>query len=205
MVEWSQFITELSPTVRGCPQPLMETALRNKAIDFFQKTRAWCQWLDPTTTIAGVRDYDFDTPARTDVIRVEKATLDGAPIGVASYRQYTQDIQTTAQTTNALVAPDMKTFTLAVSPADGQIVKIMVSLVPSATAIGIDDSMYPQYRFNLLDGARSELLMMTNVPWSDLKLGSIYEARFNQAVNDAVIDTWKGGTSVRPRTVASFF
>ncbi len=199
MANWSAFFPDLLPHVMGCPDPLAAQELRRAAAEFFRRTRAWSEWLEPVTTRANVREYDLDLPNQSDVVRVEQATLDGQPFAVGSFRECESNPARLAQTGNGLTSLDRKTFVLDREPAAGRLVEIRVSLMPSKNATGIDDRLYDQYADDILSGAKHRLMQLAATPFFNPQLAVQAKAAFDAAVATRNVDAWRGHTGNTPR------
>lgn len=77
---FASLIPRLNPSVPGCPQPLMEQAIRNAAIRTCEKTLAWRHTEPEFTVSPGVHQYFYRKPQSTDVHAVFSATINGSPI-----------------------------------------------------------------------------------------------------------------------------
>ncbi len=199
MANWSAFFPDLLPHVIGCTDPLAAQEVRRAATEFFRRTRAWVEWLDPVTTANGVREYDLDLPNQSDVVRVERATLDGQPFTVGSFRESESNTARLPQTGNGLTSLDRKTFILDREPAAGRLVEIRVSLMPSKNATGIADRLYDQYADDILFGAKHRLMTLATTPFFNPQLAAQAKAAFDAAIATRNVDAWRGHTGNTPR------
>ena len=64
---FSSLIPRINSSVPGCPQPLMEQAIRNTAIRSCERTLFW-RHAEPVTVVSpGVHEYFYRKPQNTDV------------------------------------------------------------------------------------------------------------------------------------------
>lgn len=205
MVLWSEFYPHLFLTVRGCSVLLADQELRNAAIEFLSRTRAWCVWLDPVTTVANVREYDFNLPVNSDIVRIEQATIAGTPITVSSYRASTSNPRNVIGGTDEVFTIDTQTFVLSSAYAAGQSLEIQASLCPSRKATGIETFLYDQFYLDILEGAKARLLKLKSAEFYDPALAQDAKAAFEDAIVTKKLDDWRGNTATRRRVVASSF
>ena len=205
MALWQDFHSHLFVSAIGCPIPLADQELRNAAIEFLSRTRAWCVWLDPVTTRDSVREYDFDLPANADIVRVEQATVAGNPVTVAPYRASKTNPRSIATGTNEGVTVDTRTFILSSSYSAGQSLEIQASLCPSRQATGIEDFLFDMFYLDILDGAKARILKLKGTPFFAPDIAMDSQAAFEEAIVNKKLDDWRGNTAARRRVVASNF
>lgn len=199
MKAWSSFYPDLLMHVPGCPDPVADQELRRAAREFFRRTRAWAVWLDAVTTAAGARTYDLDLPTDSQVVRIEKATVNGQPIDVLSVTQLDKDIETDSIDKAGLATIDRETFTVAEGYPDGVSIKVRVSLMPSKQAIGIPEALFSRYSDDIVEGAKRNLMLFTNTSFSNASMAAIAGGTFEAAINSKTVDAWRGGTGKTPR------
>jgi len=196
---WPSLFPEIATFAMGCPNPLLEAKLRQAAIEFLERTRAWVEWLDPATSYEGVLEYDFDLPAGTDVVRVERATLDGEPIEIVSYRDADHDWLRQPMLEQGVLSRDLKTFCLGVSVASGALIQIQAALKPSRNATGIPDDLADKYRDDIVHGARYLVLSMPGTPFYKPDTAAVERALFEGAIASRSVQAWRGHTANTPR------
>lgn len=194
---WSAFYPDLLPVVPGCPDPLLEKQTRIAAIEFLRRTRAWVEWLDPVTSIEGLAEYDFDLPTGADVVRVVRATLDGNPIDVVSFRDAIYDPARQDMPDQGVVSRDLKTFRLGVSVAAGLPIQIQAAMVPSRNSTGIPDDLFEKYRDDIAHGALAKILALPEFFKPELLV--LERGYFEAAINTCAVDAWRGHTGNTPR------
>lgn len=196
---WSSFFPEIATFAMGCPNPLLEAKLRQAAIEFLERTRAWVEWLDPVTSFDGLVEYDFDIPAGSDVARVERATVDGEPIVIQSYRDAPHDWSRTDLVNQGLVSRDLKTFRLGNAVAAGLVIQVQVALTPSRTATGLPDDLFDKYKDDIVHGALSKLLEVPSTTYYQPDVAGRKFSMFEAAIAANAVDAWRGLTGNTPR------
>ena len=160
---WSAFYPELLIFTGSAPIPLLEMKARQAAIEFFQRSRTWVEWLDPALSLEGSVEYDFDIPSQSDVARVERATVDGKPIEILSYRDIPHDWASVDVDRQGLVSRDLKIFRLGQVVAAGLEIRVQVALTPSRASTGLPDDLFDKYRDDIVHGALSKLLALPSL------------------------------------------
>lgn len=199
MKAWSSFYPDLLPHVPGCPDPVADHELRRASREFFRRTRAWAVWLDAVTVAAGTRAYDLDLPQDAQVVRLEKATVNGQPLNVMSITQLNTDIDTDPIDKPGLTTTDRSTFTLTEGYPDGALIKVRVSLMPTRAAYGIPDELFYRYSEDIVAGAKSKLMLYPKTDFYNETLAAIAGVEFEAAINNKAVDVWRGGTGKTPR------
>lgn len=202
---WSDFLPELITFATGCPNPTAESKTRQAAIEFFRRTRAWTEWLDPVTSIAGAVEYDFDVPTGADVTRVERATVAAKPIAVLSYRDATYDLARKDLSEQGLVSRDRKTFRLGQAVAAGQLIQVQAALIPSRASTGIPDDLFDRYVDEIAHGARARILSIPGTPFYNPDMAMLEDAAFASSMAKNSVDAWRGHTANTTHSRVTFF
>jgi hypothetical protein len=195
---WSAFYPDVLVYVPGCPDPTVDQALRDASIEFFRRTRAWMEWLEPIFTAGALREYELELPTGAEVVRIERATRNGQPLEVQGFRTLAADPARTAGGDLALVSADRVAVLLTQAVAPKERVQVQASLRPTATAAGLGDTLFGQHRQAIAEGAKHRLLRM---PGPLHKPREAEEARllFEAAVARAGVDSWRSHTNATPR------
>ena len=77
---FSSLSTRISSSVPGCPQPLIEQAIRNTAVRTCERTLAWRYAEPPYQLNPGVHEYLYRKPTDSEVHAVFSATINGYPL-----------------------------------------------------------------------------------------------------------------------------
>ena len=198
MAVWSDFYPGLTSSVSGCPEPMLDFALRKAAAEFFRRTRAWTIWLAPVTTLALTRDYALTLPAGSDVVRIERAAINGSVIEILGYRDLQLDPSLHAPGENGVTTLDRKLITLGMDYPAGSSLEIQVALMPSKAALGITDVQFDHYSDDIAQGAKARLMLMPGQPFSNPNLGVLAKELFEHAVATKNVDSWRSHTANTP-------
>jgi hypothetical protein len=205
MATWSVWFPDVLVHVPGAPDPLVSQALNRAAREFFRRTRAWTEWLEPLATVAGEgREYDLELPPQTDVVRLERATVGGAPLAITAWRQLERDPAQHGEGDRALVSGDLLAFRLRGLFAAGEQLQVQVALMPKTTATGIPDALATRYLEPIAEGAKAQLLATASAPFHDPKAATVAQLAFERAVAQHGVDVFRGHSSHVPRAAVSW-
>lgn len=84
---FSSLIPRVNTSVPGCPQPLMEQAIRNAAIKTCERTLVWRHAETPYALSPGVHQYFYRKPQNTDVHVVFEGLLNDSPLSKLTLEQ----------------------------------------------------------------------------------------------------------------------
>ncbi len=200
MATWDLWFPDVLPHATTAPDPLVRLALCRAAREFFKKTRAWTEWLDPSTSETASRvEYDFDLPAQTELICFEQATLNGRPLPVSSFRERPSDWTLHPEGRQGVVTRDLRSYHLVGDYATTDVVQVQVSLRPTLRATGIPDHLAERYLEAIANGAKSMLHMTPRADFSDPAMGAIESAMFEAAIATCTVDAYMGHTNEVPR------
>lgn len=202
MTPWSTYFPDVLAHVPGAPDPIVEQSLCRAAREFFRRTRAWVQWLDPVTTQAAQStEYSFVIPAGSEVVRLERATRNGAALEVSAFRELQVDPAVVEIPGSSIVSPDLRIFQIT-GASDGDQIQAQVSLMPTPTATGLPDELASRYLDAIVAGGRSILLMIRSTTWYDPKAASVARAEFESLIAQLAVSTFMSNTNVVPRARA---
>lgn len=200
MATWDLWFPDVLVHVTTAPDPLVRQALCRAAREFFKKTRAWTEWLDPATGGSAVAvEYDFDLPPQTELICFEQATLNGRPLSVDSFRQRPSDWTRHPEGNQAVVTRDLQTYHLVGDFAATDVVQAQVSLRPTLKATGIPDHLAERYLEAIAEGAKAILHMTPRADFTDPGMGAVERAMFEAAIANCTVDAYMGHTNQVPR------
>lgn len=185
MKPWSAFLRDVRPWAPSTPEPVLEHTILRAAQEFCQRTRAWVLELDPTTTFAGMSEYDIELLPNTELVRIESATLNGAPYAVRKRGDRAASW--------CVFTPDGRTLQFSEPMAEGQSLVLTCSVKPGEGAKGIDDTVFARYVAVIALGAAAAI---TSDPAKRLE--------FNNRCDDIVFQLWKGNAAIQQRTVPYF-
>lgn len=165
-------LTEALITAPGCPEDLVERALRVSATEFYRDSQAWRVTLDVAPVINGRREVELEYPAGTFPVRVFWARLDGKVLPAISERNISDRSGTPGgyAVSGAVVQLD-------VLPTESFLrngLVVHAAVAPKNELDEIPDELYATHRNGILFGAQRVLLAMPNVSWGSLQLSLVY-------------------------------
>lgn len=84
---FTTLLSEISPNVPGCPQPLMLSHIRRAAIKVCERTLLW-RYTQPLFALSpGIHEYAYNKPANTNIHAVFAAYVNDAPLEVLTLEQ----------------------------------------------------------------------------------------------------------------------
>jgi hypothetical protein len=190
------------------PVPILDHEIREAAIHFCERTRAW---KDVVTldVVAAQAEYTLTVPTDGTVVIVEEvyfnqARLEAKPMDTLK-EQY-QDWLTASGTPLFYTQQQPGVLTLVPIPAsaleDGLLVRLTYK--PSRTATTIPDWLYEQWADVLGWGALSRLLMNPGLPCHNPNLAAVYQTQYDAGLLRAIRQTGKNFTRA-PNRVRAYF
>lgn len=200
MAAWDNWMPELVLAAPTAPVPLIHQCLNRAARTFLRDTRAWQEWLEPVNAAGqAFIEHTFELPQGAELLRLERATLDGQPLAVAHARSLGADPWRHAQHGCAyLVSSDLRDFTVGALSGSGE-VQVYATLLPTIRATSLPDSVGTLYHEAIREGAKAELLNTSGTDYYRPDQAAVALAFFRQAVDDATADVWRSSTPGVPR------
>lgn len=184
-MELTKLLPLVLPQVRNAPRVAATNELRNAAIEFFGKTLAWQETLDPVVIAAGETDGTMTTPdgaVISKIISVKNA--DGYDVEYASTR-----------TTITIEAP-REALTLTV----------VAALKPSSLATEIPDDLAEEFGVDIAKGAIAQMKAQSGTEWFDQPGAAVAMKLFADAIASEKLKTFTGtrSGSIYAKTVPFF-
>lgn len=169
-----ELLAEAAIAAPGCPEPLIERALRTAASDFYRLSYAWRVNTDTLSVQAGSREVDIELPDNTIGVKIYWAKLDGEPLMAVSTRNLSS---LTGLPRGYAVDPSGAMLLLDVIPdrsfiLDG--VELHLAVAPTTSLVELPDYLFLSHRDGILYGAIARLLAMPNVSWASLQDAGTY-------------------------------
>lgn len=191
LVSLEEFYTDIYQAVPGCPEMTIENNVRAAAITFCEQTQVVHFDMDPLTTVAGQREYDFEVPdAEYMVHGIVAANYDGTPLTVLSeriaaerfprYREYNGS-------PNSILRKNSTTFWLYPTPdaTKASSLFLTVSIKPTPASEFVPELLLNDHKQTIVSGALARLLLLPNKDWTDKQLAGVHMASFATGILDA--------------------
>lgn len=195
MAQFSDLINLVEPEVIGCPRPLIEQAIRDKAIEWCRRTRCWATQIGPLPVAANSRSVMLDADTGTLIEGVKHARWheDNGGGDIRPATSFELDAYFAGWRTSTGGGPrnfyilemdpdgDGLTMVLSGTSAEATTPGVMVDVVlkPTAITTRCPKMIIDEYGAYIADGAKARLMLMKK-PWGDASIGSIYEATYRQ-------------------------
>lgn len=171
---WSDLFPRIRIHVPGCPDPIIETILRQRAIQFCRETKIWEETLTAVYPVPTITRYQLDIPAQTQLLSIV-STMQGK---TATY----PGIELTP-TVNVF---GLMTFDTEPDPTNGSI-EVRAILRPSDDASELPDRIGLDFDTALIHGCVASLQAMPNRDWTNLQAIAYHENIYRDRVSEAYL------------------
>jgi hypothetical protein len=210
LTNWEPYIL---PKIPAVPDPALQNAVRDAAIDFCKDTLVWKEWLDRLTVNASDKDYSLSVPAAMAAYAAlngvyqafykENGAADTqfAPLDPTTEDEMEADFGsawmfTTAEQPSKFYVPASEPTTLYLYPIP-TLVSTMGLLVrayckPLQTATLLPDFLYNEHLNAITYGALAKLFGAKGMPWYDLKEQAKWLDFYNNERDNAIVPATTG-------------
>ena len=203
MAIWSDFHSGVAHHVPGCPNPLLDQALCRSAAAFFRRAKVWTVWLEPITMASSLQTYELEAPEDTDIVSLQKATLNGHELPVAAFRLLTKNPQSQTMRERALISTDRSTVSVLMAQPAKTKLDIQAVITVSQEAKGLPDLHATFYREPIVAGALHRLLRVPG-PFYDAQAAKEALQAFEQAVAREQTQSFQGPLGQMPRAAVGW-
>ena len=204
-MKFNDFCQFIRPEVQGCPDFLIERAVRDASIDFCKRTDMYMPEPELVTIIKGVNEYSLSLPSGTELNHIidiydNKRRLKPVAYTELLQRQGDEDEQGTPQ---YYAQRDNLEFYLAPFPNKADSYRVLYSVKPTSSAQSIPDTIGKEHRETLCHGALYRLQMQSGQSWFNPAAAGDNKSLFEREVGRAVRTTkygFSGGSlTCKPR------
>jgi len=203
MAIWSDFHSDVAHHVPGCPNPLLDQALCRSATDFFRRTKAWTVWLEPITMAGSLQTYELEPPEDTDIVSLQKATLNGHELPVAAFRLVTKNPQSQTMRERALISTDRSTVSVLMAQPAKTKLDIQAVITVSQEAKGLPDLHATFYREPLVASALHRLLRIPGPFYNAQAAKEAFQA-YEEALAREQTQSFQGPLGQMPRAAVGW-
>jgi hypothetical protein len=191
--------------IAGCPDFLVEKAIKDATLSFCARSAAYRVTLDPAFTIANYFEYEVDLPRNTTLVDLHVVVVGGTtlvPETEEGAAQINAKWRTEAGTPQYYIRPNNNMIYLVPVPlAAGDKIEITASVKPTLASAQISDDFVEDHVDGIMAGALSLLYDTPDMPWSNpqraMKQEALFASYIQNAKNNA--DGRKGPTHRRVR------
>ncbi len=191
LISLEEFYTDIYQSVPGCPEMTIENNVRAAAILFCEQTQVVHFDMDPITTVAGQREYDFEVPdAEYMAHGIVAANYDGTQLDVLSERLAAQRYPRFREfngNPTGILRKSATTFWLYPTPTETKAssLYLTVSIKPTPSSEFVPELLLNDHKQVIVSGALARLLLLPNKDWTDKQLASVHMASFANGVSEA--------------------
>ena len=195
IVPYSQWLPYVQVNVPDCPRALIIEAVRQKAIEFCQKSLFLRQDLDGFYTVANDKEYDIPTPVDTTIaqllmLKVNKRELE--PKTQDDLEEIYQEWRDQSGEPSYFFLKNTNTAILVPKPMGVYPVRILVALKPTQAAQGVDESIFEEYKDAIKHGALAYLMLMAEKTWSNPNMSAFYQSQFDAEIQESKMRAEQG-------------
>lgn len=207
---WSAFYPDLLSDLPGAPLPLVDHWLRNVAIDFCERTKAYVEDLAAADSVALQMEYAPTLPENTELAEIRAIKYDGEQLDVKSRKALQAEFGDWESETGVPVYwTQAKGDTVLLVPAPEEAatgaIEIKAALKPGLAATGVEDWIFSKWRLQLCAGVKAAMMSQLNKPWTNVDIAVVSSGQYEAAVLKATSAVNDGYSSdYRPRFSGSF-
>lgn len=212
-VPWSSFLPDILIEVPGASDPLVESHVREAAIEFCAKSKAYVHRVEEMDIDAALSTYEWDIPSKTMVVEPIEVWLNKTKILPRSpselsrmYSDWTTETGTPLYYLNDYSDARDRQLVLVPQPAAAYPggVTARLALKPSRAASAVDELIFEEFGQLIAIGAKSRLMVMPDRPWSNANSGMFYRQQFELGIAQAAMRAEKGHSRAPLRTRATY-
>ena len=204
MAAFSAFRPYVMPEVPGCPQIMVDDAIRDACRRFSQDTWLITYDVPAFNTVSGTQSYTLAPPVQHEVFGVKTVVKDGeapalAPVPEQTITRYAADDGTPS-------VYWFKSPALWLHPKPNLVVSLAVEALirPTQTALTVDDQ-FVEFREAVAGWAKFKLMTITGKSWYNPGGAKESYAMYTKLVSEERIRQNSGRVSTPLRAVNSFF
>ena len=184
---FDSLVSRLSPSVPGCPQPVIEQYVRDAAIDACSRTLAFRHIQNKIALTPGVYDYPYDPPTNTEVHAVLSASIDGNHMTTLSLEAFQDRFPKWPDFVDAeygcpkyLSQLDADTFIVTPTPDSAKLyeLRMVVAVKPLRASFDMDSTTFDELEDLIMHGALQNLLILPERTWSDRELAPFHAKQY---------------------------
>ena len=184
---FSDIVNRLSPSVPGCPQPVIEQYVRDAAIEACERTLAW-RYEQPSIRLTkGAAEYAYESPTDAETHAFITATCNDEQLTPVTlerlydlYPKWPNQDSTEYATPRYITQLDPDHFMVAPQP-DATVsydIRMIICLKPLRTSTKMDKSVLDDLETVIMHGALQHLLVLPDRSWSDRELAAYHAKQF---------------------------
>ncbi|MDB2618467.1 hypothetical protein N9X96_00260 [bacterium] len=183
-MKYSDLNVHIRPEVQGCPDFIIERAVRDAAIDFCRRTDVYIPEPEFVIVIGGVNEYSVTIPTGTELNHIIDIFDNHRALQPISYNELLRRLgdETERGKPAYYSQRDNAEFFVAPIPNDSDSIRVVYSVKPTSTSTSIPDTIGKEYREALVHGALFRLQMMAGHPFTNPNMASVNKNLFEREV-----------------------
>tara|TARA_B100001057_G_scaffold478564_1_gene549154 strand:- start:3847 stop:4470 length:624 start_codon:yes stop_codon:yes gene_type:complete len=183
-VKYSDFNLFIRPEVQGCPDFMIERAVRDSVIDFCQRTDIYKPEPEFVTIIKGINEYEVSLPLGTELNHIIDIFRDSTRLKPVSYTDLIHKLgdEQTQGSPSTYSQRDNDAFFLAPIPDANDSYRVLYSVKPTSSSTSIPDTFGKENREIIVHGSLYRLQMMSGQPFSNPAAASDNKRLFDRGV-----------------------
>lgn len=198
----SQLYSRVMPYVQGCPEPTVDQAIMDAAIEFAEKSQIIFTQEAPIPLVDGRATYYVfpEFGLDLDMVRaVHCGTRELIRLTPNSQHDNVPDWRTSMSSEPTHYSTFTSSGEITVYPkptsVNGATLRVQATWHPSMTATSFPDEMGKKYFKEIAEGAKAKLMMMADRKWSNPQLAIVCERKFEDGALDARIRALHGNAA----------
>ena len=187
-MKFTDFSASVRPEVQGCPDFMIERAVRDSSIDFCQRTGAYIPEPEFILISNGVNEYEVTVPAGAELNYIIDIFANRTRLNPVSYPELLGKIGDGTQkgAPKYYSQRDNTQFYLAPIPETADSLQVIYSLKPSSTSSSIPDFIGKENQEAISQGALYRLQMMQGQPFTNPNAASMNKQLYDKQVGRVV-------------------
>ncbi len=209
MKAWSAFYPDLLPELPGAPLPMVDHWLRNAAIEFCERSKAYVVDLVAMNAVASQMSYTLVPLNDTEIVELKTILFSGKKLDPKGhsflenqYPDWTAEVGTPEY--HKQQASDVVMLVPAPSAAATDAIKIKAVARPAMASAGVADWLFQSFRQALVAGCKAKMMAMVEKPWSNQDRVEYYLGAFEASIDKAMSAANSGFGNERPRYSGGF-
>ncbi len=187
-MKYADFSIFIRPEVQGCPDYMIERAVRDSAVDFCTRTDVYVAEPEFVTIVQNVNEYDLSIDEGSELNHILDIFDNTTKLKPVSYSVLLGALgnESTTGTPQYYAQRDNTQFYLAPIPSTSSSYRVLYSLKPSSTSTSIPDTIGKEYREAISHGALFRLQMMAGQPFGNLSLAGTNRDLFEKSIGRTI-------------------
>lgn len=174
--------------VQGAPDSLIQTHLQRVLRDFYTRSTAWRDYLDPINVVGNINEYDLNPLNQNYQVQFVLGAFlfpfagsnEPLALGVSTRKLF--GITPGPPARYYMQRPDQMILYPVPNVNYGPILNVYAALIPTNLAAILPDMSYTQHSEALIWGTLARLYAIPKRPWSDKELRDYYEKKYRMEI-----------------------